>query len=97
MAYVYILYSEQINKFYTGSCIDLEQRLRQHLERKFIDSYTANADDWVLFFSIANLDYRQARNIENHIKKMKSRRYIANLKKYPEIAVSLTDKYNTRG
>lgn len=93
MATVYILYSQSVNKFYTGSCADLKQRLKEHAEKKYRVSYTAKADDWVLYYSIPDLEYKQARNIEAHIKKMKSRKYFQDLLTHPEITVSLINKY----
>ncbi|MBX3242637.1 MAG: GIY-YIG nuclease family protein [Chitinophagaceae bacterium] len=30
MPYCYILYSEKLNKYYAGACIDLERRLYEH-------------------------------------------------------------------
>ena len=92
MAYVYILHSETINKFYIGSCENLALRLKQHKEKEFESSFTSNVDDWVLFFSIDNLDGRQARWIETQIKRMKSAIYIKNLKRYPEIVLKLIGK-----
>jgi putative endonuclease len=35
------------------------------------------------------LSYSQARSVETHIKKMKSKIYIQNLKKYPELLINL--------
>jgi putative endonuclease len=93
MASVYILYSNHLDSFYTGSCKDLSYRMGQHFNKEFAKSFTANADDWELFFFIDELDYTQARGIEAHIKRMKSRTYIHNLKKYPEIADKLKAKY----
>ena len=81
MATVYILYSNTIDKFYTGSCNDLKERLEQHQNKKFDKSFTKQADDWELYFTIDDLDYLQARRIKKHIKEMKSRKYIQNLKK----------------
>jgi len=89
MASVYILYSQTLNRFYTGSCKDLSYRVDQHLNKEFTESFTAVADDWELYFSIDNLEYKQARLIEEHIKRMKSKIYIQNLKKYPEIIEKL--------
>ena len=94
MASVYILFSPSINQFYIGNCKDLDNRLNQHLLKEVIGAFTANANDWVLFFSINQLEYEQARKIENHIKKMKSRKYIENLKSYPEISEKLVLKYH---
>jgi putative endonuclease len=93
MASVYILHSKKLDKYYTGSCMDLSYRIEQHLNKIFKGSFTAIADDWDLYFFIDNLEYTQARNIESHIKKMKSRTYIENLKKYPEISEKLKLKY----
>jgi putative endonuclease len=93
MATVYILKSEKLNRFYIGSTIDLENRIEQHLSKMIKVSYTSTADDWKLFLKIENLSYQQARKIELHIKKMKSRIYYSNLINYPEIIERLKLKY----
>ena len=93
MAAVYILYSPVLDRFYTGSCIDFEQRFQDHQSKKYIDSFTSNASDWELYLRIDKLSYRQARAIERHIKKMKSRIYIENLLKYPEMVQKLINRY----
>ena len=93
MAYVYIIYSKKVDKYYTGSCLDLSERLMHHNNHIFDDSYTRISDDWELYFSFSGLAYQQARKIEQHIKRMKSRQYIENLKKYPEIVNKLIAKY----
>ena len=93
MASVYILFSETLKRFYVGSCVELTNRLSEHSNKDFADSFTAKADDWKLFFTIDHLNYKQARAIEAHIKKMKSSIYIKNLNKYPEIASNLIERY----
>ena len=93
MAVVYILYSHHLNKFYTDSCNDLYQRVDQHLSKFFGPAFTAEAKDWIIYFQIDGLAYKQARRIELHIKKMKSKKYIENLKKYPELAEKLIQLY----
>ena len=93
MAYVYILFSKKINAFYIGSCKDLKERLKQHNDHSFNKSFTKRANDWIVFYSIDNIEYQTARKIEKHIKNMKSRKYIINLIKYPEITLKLMDKY----
>ena len=85
VAAVYILYSNRINRFYIGSCLNLEERLDQHKNRVFPNSFTTIADDWELFLSFENLEYNHARAIELRIKKMKSTKYIWNLKLYEEL------------
>ena len=89
MATLYILFSPKLGKFYIGSCLNLEVRLEEHKNKTINGAFTAKTDDWELVFSILNLEYRQARRIEAHIKKMKSKNYILNLKKYPELADKL--------
>jgi putative endonuclease len=93
MAAVYILHSIKLGTFYTGSCFDLQERVMQHQNHEFITAYTAKSNDWILFLSIENLEYNQARNIEKHIKSMKSSTYIRNLKQYHEMKTKLIEKY----
>jgi putative endonuclease len=94
MASVYILFSDKHNKFFSGSCLDLEARLIDHKNKTFLNSFTANADDWELYFSINELHHSDARKIETHIKSMKSKKYIENLKKYPEMVEKLIQKFS---
>ena len=94
MAAVYILYSASLDRFYRGSCRNLEERLRQHREKVFPESFTAKADDWVLFWSMDGLPYAGARALENHLKKMRNRQYYQNLKRYPELVAKLRAKFS---
>ena|ERR1700757_554339 len=96
MALVYILHSAKLNKFYTGSCANIELRLLQHKNKEFPDSFTSVSDDWQLYFSINNLDGVVARKVEAHIKSMKSKIYIENLKKHPEITEKLISKFSSK-
>lgn len=91
MATVYILYSKSIDRYYIGSCLDLEQRVQEHVLNN--KGFTARVQDWKIFFKIENLEYQQARRIEKHIKNMKSKTYLVNLKKYNEITQKLIQKY----
>ena len=93
MAVVYILYSPSIDSFYIGSCLDLKIRLQDHIDGKYKGSYTYRAKGWKVFLSIKDLRYEQARRIEAHIKRMKSRKYIKDLARYPEMVCNLKDKY----
>jgi putative endonuclease len=89
MASVYILFSSHLNRFYVGSCADRTYRIGQHLSKEFKASFTAKAEDWELFLFIDDLTYSQARGIEGHIKRMKSKEYIFNLKQYPDMQEKL--------
>lgn len=94
MATVYILFSDSLGKFYIGSCNDIDDRLQQHKLKVFGTSFTSKVEDWNVFLLISDLDYEQARKIEGHIKRMKSRIYIKNLKHYPEVIEKLIQLYS---
>jgi predicted GIY-YIG superfamily endonuclease len=49
MASVYILYSQALNRFYTGSCKALSYRIDKHLNKDFAEAFIASAYDWTLF------------------------------------------------
>jgi putative endonuclease len=94
MACVYILYSAELDKFYIGSCENFTERNNQHLQKQIEGSFTTKASDWVVHVLLSDLTYFQARKIESHIKKMKSRRFIVNLARYPEMARKLIERYS---
>ena len=89
---VYILHSQKLKKFYIGYTSNLLKRLDFH---KIADArkFTYNSDDWIVVFTINCSSKTQGLSIEKHIKKMKSKIYIQNIIKYPEISLKLLDKY----
>ncbi len=94
MPLVYILYSKMIDHYYIGYTIDsIEVRIEKHLSNFYRNKYTAQVKDWQLYLQIKCETNNQARQIVNHIKKMKSRKYISDLIKYPEITINLLNKY----
>jgi putative endonuclease len=96
MAYCYILYSNSLDKYYIGATHeDLSQRLNKHFEAFYKGSFASQTKDWELFFEIFCETYSMAINIERHIKKMKSRIYIENLKKYPGMTDKLRIKFKS--
>ena len=91
----YILYSKAINKFYTGATSEaILTRFNKHIEGFYDKKYTAIAKDWEIFLSIECATIKQAFKIEAHIKRMKSHKYIENLKHYPEMVEKLLKKYS---
>jgi putative endonuclease len=89
---VYILHSAKLNQFYIGYTSDFDTRLEFHKNAES-HKFTSNAEDWKLFIKIDCENKTQGLNIEKHIKKMKSKIYIENLIKYPDIILKLKDKY----
>ncbi len=87
----YIIFSEKLNRFYIGATQNgVEQRLLEHNNQFYGSSvFTATTNDWKLFLSIECNSFSQALRIEKGIKKMKSRKYLENLKKYPSMIEQL--------
>ncbi|MBL7933991.1 MAG: GIY-YIG nuclease family protein [Bacteroidia bacterium] len=94
MATIYILFSNTLNKFYVGSCLNLEKRLVDHKNKTYSTSFTSVADYWQLYLAWDVLDGDIVRKIEFHIKSMKSKKYIENLKNYPEMREKLIKKFS---
>ncbi|MFB6320239.1 GIY-YIG nuclease family protein [Saccharicrinis sp. FJH54] len=92
--YVYILYSEESDSFYIGQTQDIPHRIHEHNTHIYKGSETRKAGDWKLYYSIECESRTQAIMIEKHIKRMKSRKYIENLARYPEISKLLQLKYS---
>jgi putative endonuclease len=94
MPTVYIIYSKSIDSYYTGCCMNISKRLNEHNNGKYSNSFTGKAKDWEVYYLVENLELTVALRIEKHIKRMKSRRYIENIKLYPEIIEKLILKYD---
>ena len=91
--FCYIIFSKTINRYYIGYTSDIEERLLLHNQRHFGGrSYTFKASDWDLFLLIPCNTISEAMFLESKIKKMKSRKYIENLKKYPEMVEKLLNE-----
>jgi putative endonuclease len=56
-------------------------------------SYTFRAVDWEIYLQIPCQSIEQAVYIESKIKKMKSRKYIENLRRYPEMVERLIKEF----
>jgi len=90
---VYILFSKQINKFYIGQTINLDNRIIEHNKGIHDKAFTRRADDWNLYFKIECTSRQQSIKIEKYLKNMKNRMYFKNLKLYPEITQKLLTRF----
>ena len=93
MHFVYILYSKKLNRFYIGETFDVLVRIKRHNSDYYDNKFTAKGKPWELFLKVDCQHKKQALKVEQHIKKMKSKVYIKNMKKYPEIVNKLLEKY----
>ena len=71
---VYILYSKQLGRFYTGFSEHCARRRREHLRTHL--GWTAQADDWVEVHREPADTRMTARALEKRIKKRGARRYL---------------------
>lgn len=94
MHFIYILYSKKLNKHYVGETYDVALRLDQH-NQGFYDknNFTKKGQPWELVFQLRCSSKTQAKAIETHIKKMKSKKYLQNFIQYKEIQEKLLSKY----
>jgi|SRR6478609_345551 len=91
MPFAYILYSSSCDRFYIGST---NSTIIERIEKHNLGYYpgphfTKQAKDWELFLSIECASPEQSKSIEKHIKSMKSRKYLFNLKAFPELIEKL--------
>ena len=75
--YIYILYSQSKDRYYTGYSSDPEERVSEH--NAGATTSTRPGIPWILVFKEECTDRSAAIRRENEIKKMKSRKYIERL------------------
>ncbi len=93
---VYIIYSRKLNRFYTGTTDNFKIRLIQHNSKTYPNSFTCKGIPWISYHIIDNLTSKQAYDIERHIKKMKSKKYLNTQKSLLNCVTSILNKFNAR-
>ena len=74
MAWVYMLFSSQNRKTYTGSTTNLERRLAEHNSGKH--AYTKRYVPWVVVYKEEVAELKTARSREKYLKSAAGRRFI---------------------
>jgi putative endonuclease len=74
MFFVYVLYSTETDRYYTGQTEDLGARMKSH--EAGISPFTSTAKDWKLVYFEEYKNRTDAIKREIAIKKKKSRKYI---------------------
>jgi putative endonuclease len=82
--YVYIIFSEKVNRFYVGISKNPEQRLNYHNNPFEARKYTAKGAPWVLKCTIPCENRTIATLLERRIKKAKSKLFIEQIISDPE-------------
>jgi putative endonuclease len=75
--FVYILFSKTRDRYYIGSCADIDARLKRHNDGATIS--TKNGRSWEVKYSEQFDSKKEALKRENYLKRMKSRVLIENL------------------
>lgn len=92
----YIIYSSRFDRYYVGATQDcVFTRIQNHNFAKYKGASTSFANDWEIFLIIECDSFSTAVKVERHIKCMKSKTYIQNLKKYPEMIFKIKWKLST--
>jgi putative endonuclease len=83
-----------INRYFVGFTTEEPAlRLLRHNEDCYQEKYTLQGKPREMYMSISGALMMQVGKIGQHIKKMKSRSYIENLKKYPKMVESLPERH----
>jgi putative endonuclease len=77
MYYVYILYSESMDRYYVGNTSNLEARLDRHNNGE--SRYTKSGIPWQIMYTEEYRTRKEAMSREHQIKKWKSRKMIKKL------------------
>ena len=74
MAYVYIIHSSKWDRYYVGSCENLQNRLEDHNAGR--NKSTRHGKPWTLMSFETYPNNKEARAREAEIKRKKSRKYL---------------------
>ena len=97
MASCYILYSARINSYYVGITTGpLLDRLARHNEGYYEGKWSSRGIPREGFPHFVYNSIKIAKAIEQHIKRMKGKTYIENMKLYPEMIEKLKSRYSGR-
>ena len=75
--FVYILFSQSRDRYYIGSCADVEQRLTRHNAGATIS--TKSGRPWKVVYTETHPIKTEALKRENYLKRLKSRVYLETL------------------
>ena len=90
----YILYSPSRGNYYVGITTEtIEARIHKHNTSFHGQHLTSVANDWEYYHVIFCSCKTQMLQIEKHIKKMKSKVYLQNLKRYEELSAKLLERF----
>jgi len=90
--FVYIIYSEKLDRYYVGTTDDVQKRILEHNSMKYAKSFTTKGIPWVLKLSYACEDSAIAYALEKFIKRMKSKLFLEKIICNPKILDSIVQE-----
>jgi putative endonuclease len=90
--FIYVIYSNSVDKYYVGETHNVQERLDLHNNGSFDKSFTKIAKDWHTVLEFECADRGEALFLERFIKRMKSRKFIERLILNPEILSDVLSK-----
>ena len=90
--YLYIIYSKDLDKFYTGETSNIEERITLHNTHTFKNAFTKAASDWKLMLCFPCKDRTEALFLERFIKRMKSKKFNQKIIDNPNLLFNILNK-----
>ena len=79
-------------KYYVGETHDVKERILEHNQHKYANSFSKIANDWTLALAFECNDRSEALFLERFVKKMKSKIFIEKIIENPEILSDILSK-----
>ena len=90
---VYILYSEQFDKYYIGQTSSMDMRLERHNEFERTNAYTAKYRPWKLGAYVETGTERGgAMRLERRLKALKSKKMLARFVREPGLLAAFAEQ-----
>jgi putative endonuclease len=89
--FVYLLYSQKLNRFYIGTTDNPVKRLMEHNSIKYEDAYTVKGIPWEKKLVYQCKSSENAYSIEKFIKRMKSKVFIQKIIENPDILIDIEE------
>jgi len=90
---LYIIYSEKLNRYYTGETDNMPERLKKHNDHSYKYAFTTAASDWEVKLVKEIENKEKAVYLEKFIKRMKSKVFIQKVIAQPNILDELLKNF----
>ncbi|CAH0336950.1 hypothetical protein FVB9288_02681 [Flavobacterium sp. CECT 9288] len=92
MYFIYILYSQKLDRYYVGTTDDVDKRLVEHNSGLYSNSFTSKGIPWDLRLCFECDSSTTAYDLERFLKRMKSRVFLEKVIVDPGILSDIQNK-----